>query len=402
MRGPAAVDPMPSEWKDSPSVDRLTPVLFTDDWGSRVSIASLQGRAIPTLEPESELWMGAHESGPAGLVRDGSATTLDRVVAADPIAELGEGCVRLHGPRLPFLLKVLAPGRAISIQVHPSAEQARSERIRTGDAVYVDDSAKPELLLALAPFEVFVGLRPHAELVDLAAQLDVPRFSRIVEAAGSSARPEHAALAGVLATDRADIGDLAGEVVAACVRLESRSGPYASSAAGIAAIAEEHADDIGLVVLPLMHHRVLQPGEYVDIAAGVLHSYARGLGIEVLANSDNVVRAGLTSKEVNVPELLRILDPHAPVSVGHGLVAGEGITEFPSSSGRFRLRRVEPGRRLPASDGPRLVFCLRGEARLDARDGSLRLGRVESAFLGAGVGSVALSGAGEIYVVDLP
>ena len=104
-------------------MDRLTPVIFTDAWGSHVSIASLQGRDIPSAQPESELWMGAHEEGPAGTDRDGGPD-LAAVVAADPVGELGEECVARFGPRLPFLLKVLAPGRAISIQAHPSAEQA--------------------------------------------------------------------------------------------------------------------------------------------------------------------------------------------------------------------------------------------------------------------------------------
>ena len=110
-------------------------------------------------------------------------------------------------------------------------------------------------------------------------------------------------------------------------------------------VAEEHPDDIGLVVLLLMHHRVLQPGEYIDVAAGVLHSYVRGLGVEVLANSDNVVRAGLTSKPVNVPELLRIVDPLADGVAGCGRVLEPGVEVFDSASDRFRLLRVTPGRR---------------------------------------------------------
>ena len=142
-------------------MDRLTPVVFTDAWGSHVAIASLQGRDIPSPEPESELWMGAHEEGPATTDRPG-APDLSAVIAADPVGELGAACVERFGPRLPFLLKVLAPGAAISIQAHPSAEQAAHARASTGDAVYGDDWAKPELLLAISPFEVFVGMRSHA------------------------------------------------------------------------------------------------------------------------------------------------------------------------------------------------------------------------------------------------
>ena len=109
--------------------------------------------------------MGAHEEGPSGTSREG-APDLAAVVAADPEGELGDECVERFGPRLPFLLKVLAPGRAISIQAHPTAEQAAGAAT-TGDGVYVDDWAKPELLLAIAPFEVFVGMRTHAEVATL-------------------------------------------------------------------------------------------------------------------------------------------------------------------------------------------------------------------------------------------
>ncbi len=162
--------------------------------------------------------------------------------------------------------------------------------------------------------------------------------------------------------------DFAREVVAACVRLESRGGELGDAAAAVVRVAEEHPDDIGLVVLLLMHHRVLQPGEYIDVAAGVLHSYVRGLGIEVLANSDNVVRAGLTSKPVNVPELLRIVDPLADGVAGRGRVVEPGLETFDSASDRFRLYRVTPGRVLPGEHRP-------AHRVLPARPGDPHVGR---------------------------
>jgi mannose-6-phosphate isomerase len=397
-------------------VDRLTPVIFTDAWGSQVSIAGLQGRATPTPHPESELWMGAHEAGPSRTDRAGGPD-LATVIGADPTGELGPGCVARFGPRLPFLLKVLAPGRAISIQVHPTAAQARAERARTGDRVYVDDEAKPELLLALTPFEVFVGLRRRAEIADIVARLGVPQLTSLLASvadsaglaglagsAGSagSADPEHALLAAVLATPADTIRDLADEVVTACRRLGSGEDEIGTACAAIARVAGDHPGDIGLVVLVLMRHRMLRPGEYVDVAAGVLHSYVGGLGIEVLANSDNVVRAGLTSKPVNVPELLRVVDPRADGVVGRARAAAPGLEIFDSASDRFTLHRVAPGRDLPGAGGPRLVFCLRGDVALRSSTARLDLGNAESAFLPATEGDVALEGSGEVYLVTIP
>lgn len=382
-------------------MDRLTPVVFTDDWGSHVAIASLQGRDIPTPEPESELWMGAHEAGPSATDRPGHPD-LAAVVAADPAGELGAACVARFGPRLPFLLKVLAPGRAISIQAHPTAEQATAERARSGDEVYVDDAAKPELLLAISPFEVFVGLRPHPEVAEVAARLRVPRLGDLVASTAEAEHPEHALLAAVLATPRAEVDRFVRDVVAACVRAGATDDEVGDACAAVARVAEEHPDDIGLVVLVLMHHHLLHPGEYVDVAAGVLHSYVRGLGIEVLANSDNVVRAGLTHKPVNVPELLRVVDPTAVAGRGRGRPDGPGVEVFDSTSDRFVLHRVAPGRDLPGAPGPRLVFCLRGRASLTAASGVVWLGDAEPAFLPAGEGPVHLGGSGEVYVVSVP
>lgn len=381
-------------------MDRLTPVVFNDAWGSNVSIASLQGRPIPSASPESELWMGAHEAGPSGTDRLG-APDLARVIAADPARELGAACVSRYGPRLPFLLKVLAPGRAISIQAHPTAEQAREVRSATGDGVYVDEWAKPELLLAISPFEVFVGLREHDEVSAIVDRLRVARLRAVVDRSASAEKPVHALLGAILDTPASEVPELSREVVAACVRLEGVGDEVGTACAAVVRVAEEHPDDIGLVVLLLMRHRLLQPGEYIDVAAGVLHSYVRGLGIEVLASSDNVVRAGLTSKTVNVPELMRIVDPEAGGVAGRARVIEPGLEVFESASDRFLLHRVAPGRRLPGEGLPRIAFCLRGRVALRAHASALELTDAESAFIPADEGAVHIEGTGELYLVTV-
>ena len=132
------------------------------------------------------------------------------------------------------------------------------------------------------------------------------------------------------------------ELVAACVRVSASPDDEGHQCAAVVRVAEDHPDDIGLAVLLLMHHRVLEPGDYIDVPAGVLHSYVSGLGIEVLANSDNVVRAGLTRKEINIAELLRIVDPEADGTAGHAEPDPDlpATDRFPSASDRFALRRL--------------------------------------------------------------
>ncbi len=392
-------------------MDLLDPVLFTDAWGSHVSIASLQGRPIPSDQPESELWMGAHESGPCGLTRDGVATTLADVIRADPEGEMGAECCTAYEGRLPFLLKVLAPGRAISIQAHPTAQQASEIRARDraaghADATYVDDWAKPEMLVAISPFRVFVGMRTLEEVDSLARRLGVPRLLSLIDDATRQPDPVHALLASILAIPKPEHAGFVRELVAACVRLSASSDDAGHQCAAVVRVAEDHADDIGLAVLLLMYHRVLEPGDYIDVPAGVLHSYVSGLGIEVLANSDNVVRAGLTAKEINVPELLRIVDPDADGDVGHAEPDPDlpATDRFPSASDRFALRRLHTpaGLLLPGDGTPRIVFCLHGGVTLDSPDGALALGPVQAAYLSARDHDVTATGDGEVYLVTLP
>lgn len=383
---------------------RLEPVVFHDAWGSHVSIASLRGHTIPSAEPESELWVGAHEAGPSGLAGEPGRTLAD-VVAADPEGTLGADAARF-GQRLPFLLKILAPGKAISIQAHPTREQARSERERSGDAVYGDAWAKPELLLAIAPFEVFVGLRPWTQIEDVVAHVGGTRFAALLERSRRHPNPVHALLSAVLDTPAEEVSALVRQVVAGCIRREAVGDELGAAAAAIVRIAEEHPDDIGLAVLPLMNHRTLQPGEFIDVAAGVLHTYVHGLGIEVLANSDNVVRAGLTGKEVNVPELLRIVDPDADGIAGRPRQFRAGVELFDSASDRFRLFRIMAGDGpvvVPGTGRPRLVFCLRGEVEVSAGGGPAETLRdVEAVFVPAAHGDVTVHGPGEVYAVTTP
>ncbi|WP_300612890.1 mannose-6-phosphate isomerase, class I, partial [Trebonia sp.] len=186
-------------------MDLLEPVVQPYAWGSRTVIAELQGRPAPTVRPEAELWIGAHPSAPSVVDRAGHRTTLDAVIAADPGRELGAECARRFGGQLPFLLKVLAPEKALSIQVHPSREQAetgfRAENERglpPGDKArnYVDDWPKPEILCALTRFEVLAGMRPAADAAALLRALAVPDLEPLAADLAATDGPQ--ALTGAL------------------------------------------------------------------------------------------------------------------------------------------------------------------------------------------------------------
>jgi mannose-6-phosphate isomerase len=393
-------------------VDLLDPVTQPYAWGSHTAIAVLQGRPAPTAQPEAELWMGAHPSAPSGVDRSGVATTLDAVIGADPVGELGGECAARFGGRLPFLLKVLAAEQALSIQVHPSRAQAeagyRAENERglpPGDKSrnYVDDWPKPELLCALTRFEILAGLRTTADAAALLRGLGVAELAPLADGLAATADP--AALPGALATiltwPAADRGAMIEAVAAACARTAAGGGQYAAACAATARIAADHPGDLGLVASLLMRHAVLQPGQAVFMPAGGLHAYLHGTGVELLANSDNVVRAGLTGKHVDVPELLKLTDPAAQVPVIEPRQVSAGVCVYDSPASEFRLYRAVPGAdevRLPGDGGPRIVFCVEGTGVLRTGPGTLKVARGESCFLAAADGAVSASGTAALFV----
>ena len=394
-------------------MDLLEPLVQPYAWGSRTVIAGLQGRPAPTEKPEAEFWMGAHPSAPSGLDRAGVHTTLDAVIAADPVGELGAQCAARFGGRLPFLLKVLAAEQALSIQVHPSREQAeagfRAETERglpPGDKNrnYVDDWPKPELLCALTPFEVLAGMRTAGDAARLLRALGVGELAPI--AAGleqPTAGPEAlaTALGRVLSWPAESRAALVASVTAACGRLAAGDGPYAGACRAAVRLAAEHPGDLGVVASLLLRHALLQPGQAVFMPAGGLHSYLHGTGVELLANSDNVVRAGLTGKHVDVPELLKLTDPAVAVPVVEPRPLGGGVFVYDSPAPEFRLYRAELSAAeitLPG-DGPRLVLCAEGTVTLRAAaDGALKAGRGESCFLSAADGAVTACGPADIFL----
>src|SRR5450432_156290 len=174
------------------TVRRLQNPVMAYAWGSRDAIATLQGRPAAT-DSEAELWMGAHPAAPSRLQSsDGEpAQGLDAIIAADPLGVLGKDCVERFGARLPFLLKVLAAEQPLSLQVHPDDEQARrgyaAEDAAGVDRLapnrwYRDPFAKPEMLVALADFEVLAGFRPADEAAAVLGGLGVDRLEPLIHA----------------------------------------------------------------------------------------------------------------------------------------------------------------------------------------------------------------------------
>ncbi|MBT2390512.1 mannose-6-phosphate isomerase, class I [Streptomyces sp. ISL-1] len=369
-------------------MDRLSNTVRPYAWGSTTAIPELLGIA-PTGEPQAEMWMGAHPGAPSRATREAAEQSLSELIAADPVGELGPAAVEKFGPRLPFLLKILAAGAPLSLQVHPNlaqakegyaAEESAGVPIDAPHRNYKDANHKPELISALTPFDGLCGFRTPLEAADLLAGLDVDSLKPYVDLL--HAHPEEAALrevlTAVLTADPDEMAATVAEAAAAAERLGGAYTPYAS-------IAHHYPGDPGVIAAMLLNYVQLQPGEALFLGAGVPHAYLNGLGVEIMANSDNVLRCGLTPKHVDVPELLRIVrfeasDPgilRPEASPSDEEVYDTPIDEFRLS--RYVLAPDAEPRDLTAPT-PQILLCTAGGVTV----GDLTLTPGESAFVPAG------------------
>ncbi|MER8183268.1 mannose-6-phosphate isomerase, class I [Kitasatospora sp. NPDC094015] len=387
-------------------MDRLRNTVRPYAWGSLTAIPELLGQE-PTGEPQAELWMGAHPGSPSRVDRGHGPRSLAEVISADPVGELGAEATAKFGPTLPFLLKVLAAGLPLSMQAHPTLAQARAgyadeenRRIPLDapERNYKDANHKPELICALSEFEGLCGFRRPADAADLMASLDLPALDPLIETLRG--KPETEALSSVLGTVLSMTGEdgrrLATEVAAAVTA--AAPGDPTGAMAGYAFVGRTHPGDTGLIAALLLNHVVLRPGEALYLGAGVPHAYLRGTGVELMANSDNVLRCGLTPKHVDVPELLRVVDFRAGrPQILHPEPGPDGERHYPVPIDEFRLSRYTLGTETRRLDGrtPQILLCTRGTAHLTADDGStLTLRRGESAFLPATGAGTDLAGPG--------
>ncbi|MER6106477.1 mannose-6-phosphate isomerase, class I [Streptomyces sp. NPDC001832] len=387
-------------------MDRLSNTVRPYAWGSTTAIPELLGIA-PTGEPQAEMWMGAHPGAPSRLTRISSTGEAGReqpltdVISAAPEHELGRPTVEKFGPRLPFLLKLLAAGAPLSLQVHPDLAQAkrgyedeerRSVPIDAPHRTYKDANHKPELICALTPFAGLCGFRRPTEAAESMAALGVDSLKPYVDLLG--AHPEEAALrevlTAILSADPAEMAETANQAAAAAERLGGTHAPYAR-------IAHHFPGDPGVIAAMLLNYVELQPGEALFLGAGVPHAYLDGLGVEIMANSDNVLRCGLTPKHIDVPELLRIVRFEATdpgVLRPEASPSGEELYETPVEE--FRLSRFDlsPGAD-PVDltrDAPQILLCTAGAPKA----GTLGLTPGASVFVPSGE-KVEASGTGTLF-----
>ncbi|MFF2370077.1 mannose-6-phosphate isomerase, class I [Agromyces sp. NPDC058110] len=404
-------------------------------WGSTTAIAGFRG--VPASgAPEAELWLGAHAGSPARIVDPDSVGAeplgygdLAEWIAADPAAALGPE-LAAKGVRLPFLLKVLAAAEPLSLQAHPTPEQARAGFAREEaegipltafDRNYKDEFHKPELIVAVSDtFDALSGFRPLDEVAGLLQVL------READAAGAAGEPQPGALdllAARLATaeplrdtvewllrdgrggDTGEVAWVVERVTALAASDLARSSAYALSFETVGALAEAYPGDPGIVLSLLLNRVRLVRGESLYLAAGNIHAYLEGLGIELMASSDNVMRGGLTPKHIDVDELLDVLDftPIAPPRLAPEPV-GDRVEAFRPDVPDFVLYRVEGSMVSDAAsapialDGPAIVVAEGDAVRVAGASGAASVARGGSLYVTPDEGSITVSGPGIAWV----
>ena len=428
-------------------------------WGSRTAIAEVLGREA-SGGPEAEQWLGAHPGWPSTVTDATPALAgqkLDAVLTEHP--ELLGG-----RPRLPFLMKVLAAESPLSLQVHPDPEQARAGFAREQEAGvpldadernYKDDSAKPELILALSPvFEALAGFQHvslarmlFAELIVGASGEDRAVLSAFAEeltaghpqetaSLGSSADvtqegmpvtgdtvPHHSGEGNALAAVVERLlrrGDDVDRLVAAVTRSAPNVGANSSFSREfetVAALAEAYPGDPGIVISLLMNRVSLRQGQALALTAGTLHAYLSGVGIEVMNASDNVLRGGLTPKHVDVDELLRVVRFEAePTPLVLPETPVEGETLWRPQGDDFVLAQIGVGEAAAVHGytlagpetvtvpltGPAIVLVLTGGVAVAGATDAVSLARGEAAYASPDEGTLTFSGSGIVYVSTTP
>ena len=371
-------------------------------WGSVTAIPELLGRTV-TGAPQAELWLGAHAGSPSVVVNPamvGGADTLRDWIADEPETALGP-----DRTGLPFLLKVLAAAAPLSLQAHPTPEQAeagfaREERegipLDDPSRNYKDPFPKPELVVALSErFEALSGFRPVEETL---AEV------RVLDAGTGRLGPlEVHLLHGLEDTVRwletADESALAVVQAASDLAVSLDDDLLTPNTATVRDLATSWPGDPGIVVSLLMHRVTLTAGQAMYLPAGNIHAYLDGLGIELMAPSDNVLRGGLTPKHVDVPELLRVLDFTAyPAPLLEAERIAPGVDRFAPDGVGFALLRVDgDGRPVGLSTGgvaplvgPSIAICTEGVVTLVGAQSATLLRKGEACFITPDEGDVTV------------
>jgi mannose-6-phosphate isomerase len=385
-------------------------------WGSRTAIPELLGQTVPADKPQAELWMGAHPKAPSQVLADGAWRSLPKVIQESPEETLGQEVAARFSNKLPFLFKVLAAAKPLSIQAHPNKEQAEQGFARENEIGipfdapqrnYRDDNHKPEIICALTPFWALNGFRKIEVTLRLLEEARIPSLAEIVSFLRN--HPNRDGLKKffnhLMTTDSGKQRKIVEQAVNSAEKRTHEEPVWT----WMIKLNEEYPGDMG-VLSPLFLNLVrLEPLQAMYLPAGELHAYLEGVGIELMANSDNVLRGGLTPKHIDVQELLAVLnftDGDLNILGPGNFTPGEAI--YSTEAAEFVLSVMRINKASPFSSlrgrSVEMMICTDGEVSVtDLNDGdNTRLTRGISIIVPAAVKQYSIEGDGILYKAAVP
>ena len=385
-------------------------------WGSRTAIQSLLGQPESVGRPMAELWMGAHPKAPSRVLVDGEWKALDEVIERNPESVLGKDVARRFSNKLPFLFKVLAADRPLSLQVHPNLEQAQAgfaEENGLGIPLiaphrnYMDENHKPEILCALTHFQGLKGVRKIEEIMDLMGKVSSSTLSALLSRLREE--PDTQGLERFFTSMMSMEESRQRLIVNEAVRLAERYASEDETFNWMVKLNKEYPGDIGVFSPVILNLVRLPPGEAVYIPPGELHAYLHGLSIELMATSDNVLRGGLTPKHVRIPELLRIINFEIePLQIIRSLRRGPCHRTYATPAEEFLLSVISVDKGVsftsPQDRSVEILICLRGKADIiELASGQLqRLTQGKSVIVPSLISRYRIEGNATLYKASVP
>lgn len=391
----------------SKAVFKLDNVIQNYIWGSQTAINELFGIGNPDNQPQAEIWMGAHPNGCSKVAESGML--LSDLIAQDPVGVLGDYTVERFGD-LPYLFKVLAADKPLSVQVHPSRnkaiegyqkENSQGIELAAGNRNYKDANHKPELVYALTFYKAMNGFRPIGDIVSLFNQAGVETLRSEIDALAD--RPSAKGLQAFFSVVMNLAGERKSAALAELHQAINRTAKTSMARDAFSLIAEfnqEYADDIGLFS-PLMLNVVeLEPGEAMFLHAETPHAYVKGTGLEIMANSDNVLRAGLTPKHMDVAELIDntqfvSIDPQHIKLTPYQMENKIGYP-IPVDDFGFEVLKAASVEQSQYVRGAEILFCVEGMVTIRGREELVTLKAGESVFVCSNAKVYHYQGAGTL------
>ena len=386
-------------------------------WGSRTFISHLLGRDEASLEPQAELWMGTHLSAPSRILTNGKEDTLLSIINKDPIGMLGKIDALKFKNGLPFLFKVLAAASPLSIQVHPNKTQAekgfkleneKNIPLNSPERNYKDNNHKPELICALTNFEVMCRFQAIENIVERVKYLQLEDYIPGIKELENDPTAEN--LKKMFSELMNEHDDSQTKKISILINKIADSHPRDENEIlifkWVSRLAAIYPKDMGVFSPLFLNVLKLNPGEALFIEAGVLHSYLNGCGVEVMANSDNVLRGGLTHKKINLPELVKILkfDHEGLKKIKPELDENEYI--YHTSAREYQLSKILINNREPFVRSnilsAEIILCTKGTGSIKWAGSALELKSGDSIFIPFAISAYSIEGSMELFRVTIP